>query len=1002
MKKIPTLLLALYGSITLLPAQTAITSGTTAVNQDTDYQIVQSDGNSQVWQRTTYETAPDGTQIPHVHQYTEVATGLNHWDYNQQQWVPSSEDIAILSDGSGAVATNGQHQAYFPADIYQGEIRMLTPDGKLLRSRPLGLSYDDGQNTVLIASLTNSVGEVVGDNQVIYPNAFVGVDADLLYTYTKAGFEQDVIIRQQPPMPEAFNLSSQNSKLQLLTEFFDPPQPTVTQTALPAQAGMALPDQNLDFGVMQMVPGRAFLLGTDAQEGNVSVSKAWVSVENRQFLLEQVPVMALANELQALPQAASVKVNLPSPLHIVSTKRLLPPQHLAKAGHAPSFMTKATLPGKGLVLDYITMTSQTNYIFRGDTTYYISGTVNLSGANNIFEGGAVLKYATNGVISFTSGSAVQWQTSAYRPVIYTARDDNSVGDSITNLTPSGYYANPALNLNAATINSSIANVRFAYANQAISLYNVTPVIANSQFIRCQNGITFSYCAPITFENDLFANVVNSFDNIASGVMNAQNTTFSGNSYVASGVSYVSLYFTNCIFANVTNLYSGTPNSFTGGYNGFYNRTAFGSSYYSSSIYPFNSVGAGGYYLTNGCSFLNVGTTGIDPTLLTALGQKTTYAPIILSNITVSVNTIISPQAQRDTDTPDLGYHYDPIDYLAFACAFTNNVLLTVTNGAVVAGYDTGALWLQDGSSIVSIGTPQTPNWFVRYQSVQEQPVSLDGLGPSGGYPVSAYHFSNAAPNGTFRFTHFACPAGGGYHLYDYSTPYFFGNLLVQDCEFYGGLNTLGGYSGAVATIKNSLFDRSTISALIQTGATESFTNNLVWGASSVVIRPIGTGLGYVYNNDFDSCSISAAGTVTNGYNAYLNCTNYLSPTNTTDIFSTSALVYQTGTLGTFYQPSGSLLINKGSTNANLLGLYHYTTQTSQVKETNSIVDIGYHYVATDAYGNPIDTDGDGMPDYLEDANGNGIVDTGETSWTNYNSANRLSSPNGLLVFTPLK
>jgi hypothetical protein len=48
-----------------------------------------------------------------------------------------------------------------------------------------------------------------------------------------------------------------------------------------------------------------------------------------------------------------------------------------------------------------------------------------------------------------------------------------------------------------------------------------------------------------------------------------------------------------------------------------------------------------------------------------------------------------------------------------------------------------------------------------------------------------------------------------------------------------------------------------------------------------------------------------------------------------------------------------------------------------VLEANTIVDIGYHYVAVDANGNPIDTTGSGVPDYMADQNGNGVLDPGE-------------------------
>ena len=118
---------------------------------------------------------------------------------------------------------------------------------------------------------------------------------------------------------------------------------------------------------------------------------------------------------------------------------------------------------------------------------------------------------------------------------------------------------------------------------------------------------------------------------------------------------------------------------------------------------------------------------------------------------------------------------------------------------------------------------------------------------------------------------------------------------------------------------------------------------------------------------------------------------------------TNSFNWQTSWFGSYYSATNSTLIDAGSlTNAGLIGLYHYTIQTNQVKEANSRLDISYHYTAANTNGLPIDTDGDGIPDYLEDANGNGVVDQGETDWTSYNSPNGLTTTNGLQVFTPLK
>lgn len=126
---------------------------------------------------------------------------------------------------------------------------------------------------------------------------------------------------------------------------------------------------------------------------------------------------------------------------------------------------------------------------------------------------------------------------------------------------------------------------------------------------------------------------------------------------------------------------------------------------------------------------------------------------------------------------------------------------------------------------------------------------------------------------------------------------------------------------------------------------------------------------------------------------------------TANVVNPVGFSYATGPLGYYYQ-NGTSLTDKGSSSASVAGLFHYTTKTAlgtQVKD-DGYVDIGLHYVATDASGIPSDFDSDTLPDYLEDVNGNGndTPDAGETNWKTADLVNEFTLPSGLILFTPLK
>jgi len=116
-------------------------------------------------------------------------------------------------------------------------------------------------------------------------------------------------------------------------------------------------------------------------------------------------------------------------------------------------------------------------------------------------------------------------------VVFTAVDDNSVGESIGSGDPSGYYANPALKIVGSTYD--VSYFRIAYASQAVSLIGDPPNFYHGQIVNCQNGITADGANPIRLRNVLFGNVQTNLNNSYEENFDVQNSTFSGSSSLST-------------------------------------------------------------------------------------------------------------------------------------------------------------------------------------------------------------------------------------------------------------------------------------------------------------------------------------------------------------------------------------------------------------------------------------------------------------------------------------
>ena len=526
------------------------------------YQVVERGADYKVLQKTG---VVNGTNW--ASRYTAVATGLNFRDPATGQWTESKEQISVLPTG-GAVANQARHSVAFPPDIGSGVLKITTPGGQVLQSRPLCVTLDDGRNTVVIGVLTNAAGWLTASNQVTYKNCFCGIHADLVCDFKRGGFACSLVFREQPPAPDVYGLSDDDSTIQLVTEFFNTQDPQRIPAA--SDDWFGLQDDTLKFSKMTMGQGNAFTVRSQNSQPSTlnpstPVYKNWLHIGRRTFLIEQVPLVYLADELDALPLsadarsaglrpgallAANSKHSTTNPQHSTLAS-VLPPARPVLADNTNQIQIASTMKSSGgasvlasrdtepgVVLDYNLVDSDSGDVtFASGQTYFISG-VNIGGTV-IFEGGAVLKFSeTSGGMS-CSGDVV-FDTSPEHMAVFTSENDDSAGEPLpwSNGSPT---SDPCYLCFGHSV--TVSHCLFRYAGTA-----VVPCVDGSIFNDCQ----FYQCGwCIVPPNNVIVNnaLVQNCYIFCDGGMDCQNATFE-NGFAAADCTSTFCY---CSFSGMANV-----------------------------------------------------------------------------------------------------------------------------------------------------------------------------------------------------------------------------------------------------------------------------------------------------------------------------------------------------------------------------------------------------------------------------------------------------------------
>jgi len=395
------------------------------------------------------------------------------------------------------------------------------PDRRRFRVRPQGIAYTEFQSgqpgrSVFVAETKASTPEVTGRSEVTYTDALSGGAGSIRYRVSISGLEQDLLLEGPLPKPSDFQMNEALVRVEVWNEILESPPPEKQATSITRSDGSVDRDEELHFGTMLLGSGSAFLADAPGNQNSVRVARQWQEADGNVWLIESAPyselkplIAAMAGKAQARRidrdklERLSAQVDLPGRRRPLSLAAISPPP--ADDDQSERVASVKPIAGRRSVLiwDWSLLTTATNFVLKGDTTWYVTNQVTLSvtGTNaTVIEGGTVVKFTNSTAAQIAIVGPISCQSSPYRIAAFVSKDRDDVGEKITGSTgnPTGYYG-AGLKISSTTL----SNLRFSDANTAIDLNDNQPLnVWDCQFVRCFNPILARLNNTVNLENVL--------------------------------------------------------------------------------------------------------------------------------------------------------------------------------------------------------------------------------------------------------------------------------------------------------------------------------------------------------------------------------------------------------------------------------------------------------------------------------------------------------------------